>query len=131
MIRQKKKNDFTRSICEICKFPYKMSFKYGLVFQPRNACKKGLNNLLTAIFSAVFTAGLVYLVYFFAISSEEKSSGNDNGSIKVGYKYGIIACAGVIGLLFFIVFILSLKEAFFVMKVVEWKIYNYDFKLPE
>lgn len=120
--------------CEICSYVYHLEARRKLKLKCSRACDEGFASLLIGIGLAVCLGNLLWLIgkyVQYEIMNPDSAHQDDQYSLektrqqKSMNKILVIVCS-VLAFVFFIPMIVSIKRAFFEMRIVEMKIYNFD-----
>ncbi|EAR95035.2 zinc finger protein (macronuclear) [Tetrahymena thermophila SB210] len=141
--------DIDTAACELCKMEYNMEIIIGKKFQLTHACQEGQISFASCLCLFILVAGMLSIIFLFAFkwnvlsdssSSDSKSQNDGNGKNNqkndnssdsssdnsFSYQLSILIACVVILIVILVLFIMSIKEAFFVDYMKKWRIYNFD-----
>lgn len=130
-----KKHNLDQSFCETCKAPIKMYIEYDSYFFPNKFKNEGFLAFLIAVLLFLALICLLLLLFIFNVyftldfSILDLSENLHNSNFT--WVFGLTIFWIILFFAIFIAFIIAFKEAFFIKKISQWKIFNYVPKINE
>lgn len=119
--------------CEICNYLYHIEVEKKMLFSCKRSFNDGFANLLIAFGLFVCILNLIWIVskYFESVRiMKEENKGNIQKLQALENQQSInkilIALTSVLGILFFIPMVISIKRAFYENKIISIKFFNID-----